>query len=89
MNKNLKWYVPPNRILAYLVKPIIPFFFVFEGPKDRPLMRYEYDICNRYEILLTSYWSSIRKTVVSLGSNLKTCFKSAGPNIASSRAQSI
>lgn len=38
---------------------------------------------------LTLYWLSTRSTVVSLGSNLKTCFRSAGPSTASSRAQSI
>lgn len=38
---------------------------------------------------LTLYWLSTRSTVVSLGSNLKTCFRSSGPSTASSRAQSI
>lgn len=42
-----------------------------------------------YATQLTLYWLSTRTTVVSLGSNLKTCFRSAGPSTASSRAQSI
>lgn len=40
-------------------------------------------------IQLTLYRLRTRSTVVSLGSNLRTCFKSAGPSTASSRAQSM
>lgn len=50
---------------------------------------HQHNSCDHYSIPLTLYWLRTRSTVVSFGSNLKTCFKSAGPRTASSRAQSI
>ena len=50
---------------------------------------HQHNSCDHFAIPLTLYWLRTRSTVVSFGSNLKTCFKSAGPRTASSRAQSI